>query len=333
LPWQARLATYIPGEAINVNGGFLVRMIRARVLSFFALLGISLAASATTLAQDDQFLMPDQSAAKAKQILKQAIGALGGSAYLNLHDTTCSGSISTFDHSGQLNEFIAVHDTEELPDKDRTEYIRKGRNSILQYVVGIEGLEFAHGGMVITVYNGNHGWSYDRSGVSELPAASVNAFHEQVKRSIDNILRFRLKEPGMIFAYGGEDVVELKKVDWVELTDADNHTIRIAIDRETHLPIRKSVEMRDPKTQLKTEEIEYLSNYHVFDGIETPLQIERERNGFKVFQAFYDKCAYNTNPSDALFTRADLDQRWAQSGKKDAEKETKAKKKDTSSDE
>lgn len=302
------------------------------LLSFVALLGTLLAASATALAQDDQFLMPEQSAAKAKQILKQTIDALGGSAYLNLHDATCDGSISTFDHSGQLNEFIAVHDSRELPTKDRIEYIRKGRNSILQYVVGIEDLEFARGGVVITVFNGDHGWSYDRSGVNDLPASSVTQFQEQVKRSIDNILRFRLNEPGMELRYAGGDIVELKKVDWVELTDVDNHTIRIAIDRESHLPIRKSLEMRDPKTQLKTEEIEYLSNYHLFNGIETPLQIERERNGYKTYQAFYEKCDYNTNPPDALFTRTSLDERWAQSGKKDAEKEAKAKKKDKNKD-
>jgi hypothetical protein len=276
-----------------------------------------LAAPAGAPAQDDQFLMPEQSAAKAKQILNQAINALGGSAYLHIHDTTCDGSIGTFDHSGQLNEFITVHDSQELPDKDRTEYIRKGRNTILQYVAGIDGLEYAHGGTVITVFNGDHGWSYDRSGVSQLPADSVNQFREQMKRSIDNILRYRLKEPGMIFQYAGPDIVELKKVDWVELTDADNHTVRIAIDQGTHLPIRKSAEIRDPRTQLKTEEIEYLSNYHVFDGIETPLQVERERNGFKIFQGFYEKCAYNTNLPDSLFTRASLDERFAQSGKKD----------------
>jgi len=302
-----------------------------KLLPVFVLPAIFVAVSATVLAQDDQFLMPEQSAAKAKQVLNEAIAALGGSAYLNLRDTTCDGDISTFDHSGQLNDFVAVHDIHELPSKVRTEYLRKGRNTILQYVVGIEGLEFAHGGMVITVFNGDHGWSYDRSGVTELPASSVNEFHEQVKRNIDNILRFRLKEPGMEFRYAGEDIVDRKKVDWVELTDADNHTVRMAIDRVSHLPIRKSIEMRDLKTQLKTEEIEHLSNYHPFNGIETALQVERERNGFKVFEAFYEKCAYNTNPPDAQFTKASLDERWAQSGKKEAEKEAKAKKKDKDS--
>jgi hypothetical protein len=298
------------------------------VLLFVLLVGALLAGSATALAQDDQFLMPEESAAKAKQILKQAIDALGGSAYLNIHDATCDGSISTFDHSGQLNDFVAVHDLHELPTKDRIEYMRKGRNSILQYVIGIEDLEFAHGGVVITVFNGDHGWSYDRSGVNELPADSVIQFHEQVKRSIDNILRFRVNEPGMELRYASADIVDLKRVDWVELTDVDNHTVRIAIDRGSHLPIRKSVEMRDPKTQLKTEEIEYLSDYHLVNGIETPHQIERQRNGYKTFQAFYEKCDYNTNPSDALFTRTSLDERWAQYGKKDAEKEAKAKKKE-----
>jgi len=294
---------------------------------------LCLASSATlTRAQDDQFMMPEESLAKAKGILEQAIDALGGSAYLNMHDTTCDGRISTFDHSGQLNDFIAVHDSHEWPDKDRIEYARKGQNTILQYIVGISGLEYTHGGVVITVYNGDHGWSYDRSGVNELPADSVNEFREHVKRSVENVLRFRLKEQGMVFRYAGADIVNLKKVDWVELTDAENHSIRIAFARDSHLPIRKSVEIRDRTTQMKTEEIEYFSNYHVFNGIQTALQIERERNGYKTFQGFYDRCAHNTNLPDSLFTKASLDQLWAQSGKKDAEKEAKTKKKDKDKD-
>jgi hypothetical protein len=315
-------------------------MIRGKFLTLIAFLAISLIVSARSTAQDDQFLMPEESAAKARQLLNQAIAALGGSAYLKMHDASCDGTASTFDHAGELNDFIAVHASREFPDKERIEYIRKGHKTILQYLANIEGLEFTSGGIVITVYNGDHAWSYDRSGVNELPADSVTEFHEQVRRSVEGILRFRLNEPGMTLRYAGADIVDLKKVDWVELTDADEHKIRIAFARDTHLPVRKAVEMRDPNTQLKTEEIEHLSDYHAFDGIETPLQIERERNGFKIFDGFYDKCAYNANLSDALFTKASLDQRWAQSGKKDTEKQAKASKKkdkdkdkDSSSDE
>ena len=49
-------------------------------------------------------LLPEQSAAKAKQVLQQATAALGGDAYLNVQDVTCTGRMTSFDHSGDLSD-------------------------------------------------------------------------------------------------------------------------------------------------------------------------------------------------------------------------------------
>jgi hypothetical protein len=153
--------------------------------------------------------------------------------------------------------------------------------------------------------------------VSDAPQADLADFKEGALKDLYNVLRNRIHEPGMIMRYGGPDVVDLKQADWVELVDSDNRTIRIAFASNTHLPIRKTVETRDPKTQRKTSEIEYFSNYHPIGGIQTPFQLTRERNQIKIFQAFFDKCDYNTSLSDALFTKESLDQRWAQIPQKD----------------
>src|SRR5260370_7292143 len=83
------------------------------------------------------------------------------------------------------------------PDKDRTEYSGKARHTTLPFLIGVDGLDWSHGGIVITLYNGDHGWTFDRSGVNELPATSISDFQEQVKRNVDNLLRLHLKEPGM----------------------------------------------------------------------------------------------------------------------------------------
>src|SRR6202789_2444252 len=82
------------------------RLITRRNIVLALLLAAScLAASPRALAQDDTVLLPEQSAAKAKAILQQAIDGLGGPAYLNVHDVTCQGRISQFGHSGELNGF------------------------------------------------------------------------------------------------------------------------------------------------------------------------------------------------------------------------------------
>lgn len=269
-----------------------MRVIWREILTLMVLAGVWLAGPATVAAQDDQFLMPEQSAAKARQILDQAVGALGGSAYLNVHDITCTGRIGSFDHAGEVTGFGKFIDYAQPPSKERQENLPKHN--------------------IIEVFNGDKGWDLDRGGVNDAPRADIADNQEQVLKDIDNILRHRSHEPSMVLRYAGPDVVDLEEAQWVELVDSDNRTIRIAFADKTHLPIRKTVETRDPRTRLKSEEVEYYSNFHPIDGVQTPFQITRERNRIKIFQVFFDKCEYNTSLSDALFTKQSLEDRWAQ---------------------
>jgi hypothetical protein len=272
-----------------------VAIVRAVALSLLFATAF-LAASPRALAQDE-VLLPEQSAAKAKAILEQAIDALGGPVYLNVHDVTCQGRISQFGHSGELNGFGHFVDYAQPPLKDRTENLPK-RN-------------------IISVFNGDKGWELDRGGVSEATITDLATFQEDIKKDIDNILRHRIHEAGMIFRYGGLDVVDYQESDWVELVDSDNRTFRIAIARTTHLPVRKVVDTRNANTRMRTEEVEYYSNYHPINGVQTPFQITRERNGIKVYQVFFDKFEYNTGVPDSLFTKESLEERWAKIGKKE----------------
>jgi hypothetical protein len=259
-------------------------------------------------AQDNVVLMPEQSTAKAKQLLQQAIDALGGSAYLNMRDMTCTGRASQFGHSGELDGFETFVNYVEPPTMDRTENLPQ-RN-------------------LIDVYNGDKGWTLDRGGVSEAAVTDLARFQDNVRKDLFNILKNRLHEDGMIFRYAGLDIVDLHEVDWVEMVDADDRTIRIAFARDTHLPLRKIVQTRDPKTRNVTEEIELFSNYHPLTGIQTPFQIERDRNGQKIYQIFFDKCDYNTGLPASLFTKESLDERWEKIGKKARAKAKKDEKKE-----
>src|SRR5271163_2289441 len=111
------------------------------ILASMALAGVCLAGAASAAAQDDQFLMPEQSAAKARQILDQAVEALGGNTYLNVHDVTCSGRIGSFDHSGEVTGFGKFIDYAQPPSKERQENLPK-RN-------------------IIEVFNADKGWTLD----------------------------------------------------------------------------------------------------------------------------------------------------------------------------
>jgi hypothetical protein len=243
-------------------------------------------------AQDSDVLLPEQSAAKAKQLVQQAIQALGGAAFMNLKDATCIGHLGQFDHAGELTGYEKFVDYAIPPFKDRTENLPQ-RNQI-------------------DVFNDDKGWNLDRGGVSPEPASQLAEFQEDTMKDLDYILRQRINELNIVVRYDGTDIVDLKQVDWIQLIDSDNRTIRIAFDRATHLPIRKTVQARDPKLRMTTSETEYYSLFYPVDGIQTPKQITRERNNMKVYQVFFDSCQFNTGVKDSLFTKESLDERWAQ---------------------
>ena len=125
------------------------------ILSVAMLTGACLAGATSAAAQDDQFLMPDQSAAKAAQILGQAVEALGGNAYLSVHDVTCTGRIGQFDHAGEVTGFGKFIDYSQPPFKERQENLPKKN--------------------IIQVFNGDKGWDLDRGGVSDAPDFVVSA--------------------------------------------------------------------------------------------------------------------------------------------------------------
>jgi hypothetical protein len=285
-----------------------VRIKNVRAQLAFLAAGVLLAPLPFATAQDAPVLMPEQSAAKANQLLQQTIQALGGSAYLNVRDMTCTGRESQFGHSGELEGFEQFQDYMEPPDMSRTENLPQ-RN-------------------IVEVYNKDKGWTLDRGGVAEAPTADLIRFEEGVKKEMGNLLRNRIHEQGMEFRYGGIDIVNLHEVEWVELTDSEDRTFRIAIDRSSHLPLRKDVQQRNPDTRVSTTESDLYSNYHPIDGIQTPFQIERSRNGMKVFQVFFESCQYNTGLPASLFTKESLDDRWQKIGKHEREKEKKHEKKE-----
>jgi hypothetical protein len=161
-------------------------------------------------AQNPDQIMPDVSAAKAKAILQQAIDGLGGAAYVNVHNSECTGRYAQFQHSGEIGGYLLIHEYREMPDKSRIEYDPKA--------------------LIVDLYAGDKGWTLDRSGVSDVPATDIADYQEQLRMQMGNVLRNRLNDRGLFFRYGGSDVVDLKEADWVEIGD-QGHPVRAAATR------------------------------------------------------------------------------------------------------
>ena len=247
-------------------------------------------------AQNPDMMTPEASEAKGKQILKQLIAALGGQAYVNERTSECNGRFAQFGHNGDLTGYIEFKESWSYPDKKRTDFAKKGN--------------------IVDLYAGDEGWTLDRGGVSEEPAPAVADFQEAIKRNINNLLRNRLKEDRIQVRFGGSSVVDLKQVDWVEITDAEERFFRLAVDHSTHLLVRSVVTIRDENTNEKIDETTVYSNYQEKDGVQIPMQVTKERDGRRVYQAFYQSCQINPELPSDFFTKQALEKRYGEVGGK-----------------
>jgi outer membrane lipoprotein-sorting protein len=281
--------------SVSSPSGLFLRVVEAtkHCLCLTALLAL---VAPPTRAQHAEYMDPDQSAAKAKQVLQQLIAALGGPAYLQMKSSECDGRYANFGHNGETNGYTQAKNFWNYPDKLRVEYGKKGN--------------------IVDLYTGDQGWTLDRGGVSEEPATSVSDFEEGLKRNINYLLRVRLNEPGLLLRYGGTGVDELREVEWVEVTDTEERTFRIAMDRSTHLPVKTIVRMVDNETRERIEDVTIYTNFQAKEGVQMPMQVSRHRDGRRISQAFFDSCQVNPNLPTDFFTKESLEKRFKEVGGK-----------------
>ena len=263
-------------------------------------------------AQNPEIWDPEKSAAKAKQLVQQAIEALGGAAFRNYGELECEGRLAEFDHNGDRAGDANYHNYWHFPDKNRTEYVvNSTKGGLLGVFVGILPIK---GGVFIQVFSGNEGWTMDKSGVNEAPASSVSNFQAAAKNHFRNVLLLKVKEQDVFLRYTGTATVDLRQVDWVEITDrGEEGSIRLALDHSTHLPSRVVVASKDEETGQMDEDVTIFTNYQPNDGVQIPMQVNRLHNDRRTYQLFYSSCKANPSLPADFFTKEGLERRYKES--------------------
>jgi hypothetical protein len=291
-----------------------VRLIGLRLaLAFFA--GLAFLA-VLVRAQNPDTIAPEESTAMAKRIVNQLIEARGGPLYLSMTSRQCDGRRALIGHSGELAGYIGLKDSWQYPDKDRIDYIAHSRNTLFGYLIGVQDLDITHGGVVITLFSGDQGWVMDRGGVSEMPATSLSEFQAALKQNVDNLLRITVKDPETTYRWAGLGTVDLHPIDWVEVTGTDGLTVRLAVDKSTHLLVRSVVTTQDPEFNQSREDVTIYTNYQPKGGIQLPMQVTKERDGRRMQQIFYTACEPNPPLPSDYFTHEALEKRFKETGAK-----------------
>jgi hypothetical protein len=220
---------------------------------------------------------------KARAVLDGAIQALGGEAFLKARDLREEGRAFQFGREEELQGMARFVAYEKFPDRERQEL---GRDK-----------------EVIFVLNDGRAWEKDMHGVLALPDSEIERIRYNRLLSIEDILRHRLNEPGVLLRYAGTDVVGGRRVDLVEFEDSNNRLVTIAVEQDSHLPVRRHYTRRNPRDNLKDVEVETLGSYRRVGSIAYPFYRMRQRNGEKIFEVFVNTAAFNQNLPDALFER------------------------------
>jgi hypothetical protein len=276
---------------------------------------LALLAGPVVRGQNPDTMDPDRNLAKAKLLLKQSIAGMGGVHFEHNTGSQCSGRVAQFDHNGTMAGYTSMRSYWEFPDKNRLEYeVKSTKGGIFAVLIGNLPIK---GGLLIQLFSGDKGWSMDKGGVEEAPVTAISDFQQAMKRQLHNILLSRATEEGVYLRFGGSGIVDLRQVEWVEISDPDGgNLVRVALDRSTHVPLRTVAKTANEDMNQMDEDVTIYSNYEELQGVQTPLQITREHNGHRSYQIFYDSCQNNPSLPADFFTKASLDKVYAEKGGK-----------------
>jgi hypothetical protein len=222
-----------------------------------------------------------------QKLFQDAIQAMGGEAYLGVTDMVSEGQYFQFSTTGESSGLIRFTDYTKLPDKSRFELGNRKREQD------------------VTVFNlaTNEGWILQ--GQKEARAATpeeMKDFRNEVKHNIETIFRFRYKAPDNKLFYLGAGEGADVTLEMVKIVDPENDEVTVYFDRISKLPAK--IEFRTlSKMGVRQRRVEEFSQWHVIQGVNTPMRIDLDINGRHASQQFLLKINYNNNLPDSFFSK------------------------------
>jgi hypothetical protein len=233
-----------------------------------AMLALPLAARAQTT--DD---IAAKNAKQARAILDAMVQALGGQAWLGIKNVEREGSGAAFYHGNPDVGTTQYFEFHQWPDNDRIEYSK--HRDVVQFYIGRTGVEVTY------------------KGKTPLPKEQVDDYLRRRDHSIEMVIKTWLTDPQTILIYDGQRLAERHLTDQVTLISAQNDSVTIQTDTQTHLPLRRTFEWRDPVYKDKNVDAEEYDDYHVIDGLPTALRVTRFKNDEQVRQYYLTRVKYN----------------------------------------
>lgn len=229
---------------------------------------------------------------RGRELIDEVVSALGGDRFLSMQDRVESGRAYSFFREELSGLSVATVYTRYLENPAPGTVGVAERQSF--------GKEERYGA---ALFLPGKGYEITFRGARPYPEERFERWRDSTLLNVLYILRMRLKEPGMTFEAVGADILDNLPVEVVEITDAENRTVKVWVDQRTKLPVRQVYYRRDPKTKQRFEEVTIFSKYRdVGNGVQWPFNFQRLRDGEQVFQMYSDNVQINQSLKDDLFT-------------------------------
>lgn len=218
---------------------------------------------------------------KAKATLDAMVAALGGQRWLSITNSMEQGRTAGFYQGKPTGETSEFYQIQKFPDQTRIE-LGKKRD-------------------VVEIFSGNQAWEVTYRGKKELPKDQVDELLRRREHSIWTAIHVWLNDPKTVLIYDGQQLVERHLADQVTLINSENDSITLQTDAETHLPLRRIYQWRDPVYKDKNTDAETYDDYHLVDGLPTAYTLTRYHNGDMTNERFLAHAGYDVPVTPDMF--------------------------------
>jgi len=146
---------------------------------------------------------------------------------------------------------------------------------------------------VVEFYVDRQGFEVTYKGKTAMPKDILDDYLRRRDHSIETAVKVWMKDPNTILVYEGQHLAERHLAEQVTLISPQNESVTILMDSQTHLPLRRVFEWRDPLYHDKNTDAEEYDDYHLVDGIQTAYAVTRYKNDDMYRQFFVTKVQYN----------------------------------------
>jgi len=230
---------------------------------------------------------------RGQELVKLAIQALGGDGFLNMQDRLEFGRAYTF-YRDRLSGLSVARLYTRYPEPP---------NPVPERYYGIyERQDFGKKQEDKVLFTPEGGFEVTYRGVRPMADDSVAKHRESTVTNFLYILRQRLHEPGLTFESKGIAVVENRRVEAVDVYDNADRTVTVYLGATDYLPASQRYMRFDNFYKERVEEITRFAKYKdAGGGVMWPLDVQRERDGEKVYNMFSEKVTIGNNFDSGFF--------------------------------